>query len=576
MHGWTGKVLIVDLSNGTHMVQRPEKTLYETCIGGRGLAGHYFFDRAGLAFDDPDMPLLFFTGPLTGTSSPAPGRMTVMSRSPLTGTVCDASVGGRLGTRIKRAGWDGIIITGRAPSWCALEVRDDVVRIVDAEALRGAKTSEIAFGGDTSTAVIGPAAENGVRFAGIVVDGHYCAGRGGLGMVMAAKRLKYLSVTGSGSVSVFDRDEIARAREEIDRLVAASPALRGELGIGEFGTGALYDLMHARRMMPTDNFRRTRFSAAGDMNAYRYRTRYDTSKTGCAGCAILCKKSSERGIIPEFETMSHFSALILNEDIDAIMEANRICNETGMDTISAASTIACWQEIEGTRLSPPEMLALLEDIAFSRNLGSELKHGSRRYSVAKGQPETSMSVKGLELPAYDPRGAYGMALAYTTSTRGGCHLRGYPVAHEILRKPVATDRFSFEGKARIVKIAEDMNAAVDSLTACKFLFFAASLEEFSRALNGATGVRTSAQDLLRAGERIYYRERVMNSRNGFSSAEDDLPGRFFLEPGTGGDGIDIRPIDRAVFLRARADYYRIRGLDPDGMPLPQKCSELGI
>jgi aldehyde:ferredoxin oxidoreductase len=247
-----------------------------------------------------------------------------------------------------------------------------------------------------------------------------------------------------------------------------------------------------------------------------------------------------------------------------------------MDTITAAVTIASYSEIQSLRLRPSEVLELLTDIGLGRGVGAELKLGSYRYCEAHGRPEVSISVKKQELPAYDPRGAYGMALGYATSTRGGCHLRAYPIAHEILRKPVSTDRFSFEGKARIIKISEDMNAVVDSLTACKFLFFAASLEEFASALHGVTGMQATAQDLLRVGERIYYQERVFNACSGFSDRDDDLPPRFFEEPGSSGDGISVPPIDRDDFLRARSRYYAIRGLDEHGMPTEEKCRELDI
>jgi aldehyde:ferredoxin oxidoreductase len=175
-----------------------------------------------------------------------------------------------------------------------------------------------------------------------------------------------------------------------------------------------------------------------------------------------------------------------------------------------------------------------------------------------------MSVKQLELPAYDPRGAYGMALAYATSNRGGCHLRAYPISHEILRKPVPTDRFSFDGKARMIKIAEDLNAVVDSMTACKFVFFAAGLEEYSRALTAVTGARHDVQSLLSAGERIWNLERAMNAANGFTPDDDDLPARFFLEAGSSSSALRIAPLDREGFLAARAKYYRIRGYDAHG------------
>ena len=187
-----------------------------------------------------------------------------------------------------------------------------------------------------------------------------------------------------------------------------------------------------------------------------------------------------------------------------------------------------------------------------------------------------MTVKGQELPAYDPRGAYGMALAYATSTRGGCHLRAYPISHEILRKPVATDRFTFNGKARIIKIGEDLNAVADSLTACKFIFFAASLEEYAKIYTAVTGIKTSGQDLFKIGERIYYNERIMNSANGFTEKDDDLPDRFFKSPGYQNKHIDIDPIDRKAFLEARSNYYMVRKLDKNGMPLPETAKKLGL
>ncbi len=579
MHGWRGCILHIDLTEESYRYEAPHRSLYERWIGGKGLAGHYLFDHITLPWDDPKMPLLFFTGPLVDTPSPTSGRMTIMSRSPLTGTVGDTSVGGKLGTRIKRTGLDGIVITGKCGSWRGIVIGEGTVEFRDAEHLAGKTCGETleASGADGSAAVVGPAAENGVLFASIMVDGHFSSGRGGLGLVMASKKLKYLRVSGASKTPLHDRSLVDRAREEIIRLTSASPALMGELGISNFGTGALLDLIQSRRMIPTDNFRATYFEAAASVNAHRFKEEYSTKKSGCAGCHVLCKKKGKSGeIIPEYETMSHFTALLGNRDIGAVVEANRICNEAGMDTISAAVTLAAHAEITGRTLSPEDIINLIEDIAASRGDGAALKSGSYRYAELAGRPDVSMTVKKLELPAYDPRGARGMALAYATSTRGGCHLRAYPISHEILRKPVATDRFTFSGKARIIKIAEDMHAVIDSLTACKFLFFAATLEEYALAFQGATGTPASSQDLLRAGERIYYRERIMNARNGFSAADDDLPERFFTMEGTGGAGITVPPLDRKAFLKARADYYRIRGLDEMSMPTERKMKELGF
>ena len=585
MTGWTGRVLHIDLTTGKTAILNPAEAVYHRFIGGKGLAGYYLRPQVMLPWDHPDMPLLFFTGPLEGTAPPTSGRSTVMSRSPLTGTIADSSVGGRLGFQLKRAGWDGIIITGRAKSPRGIEIEEDRVRITDASGLWGRNTSEIfsAFAdGRRSVAVIGPAAENRVAFSSLMVDRHHAAGRTGIGLCFAAKNLKYLTVAGSRRIPVHDRQALLAAREEILRLTAASPILMGRHGFSCFGTGSIYDLMDSRRMMPTDNFRRTHFDRAGELNAHAYKEAYQPEKYGCMGCHIRCKKIARSGgmpgsSMPEFETMSHFTALIGNTDLHLVMAANTLCNDLGLDTISTGATLACYRELTGGINLAPNLLDLITEIGTAASdLGRELGRGACNYARARQHEEAAMAVKGLELPAYDPRGAYGMSLAYALSTRGGCHLRAYPISHEILRKPVATDRFTYSGKARIIKIAEDQNAVVDSLTACKFIFFAAGLEEYAKAYSAVTGIATTAEELLQAGERIYYQERMMNAANGFTALDDDLPRRFFSEAGSGDEALAIRPLDRTAFLTARAKYYRIRGLDEEGRPTPAKMRELDL
>ncbi len=579
MNGWTGKILKINLTEKTTSTVIPQMDVYKKFIGGKGLAGYYLKPCITNEYNHSEMSLIFMTGPLVDTPSPTSGRMVIMSRSPLTGTIGDTSVGGKFATQLKRAGWDGVIIQGKSSSLMGIDIIDDVVTFHDAAFLQGKTVSDTVYElrSDSASAVIGPAAENGVRFANIAVDEHFFSGRNGLGLVMAEKQLKYVTVKGTGNTTIFNKDILMSAREEIFRLASASPILKGELGISNFGTGALFDLIHSRRMMPTNNFKETYFTNAQKLNAYQYKVAYNTKKTGCFGCHILCKKKGEDDkILPEFETMSHFSALLRNSNIDIVKEANLLCNDLGMDTISAAATLACYSEIRDITLKPEKILSLLNDIAYSQNEGAALKEGSFRYAESENKVEASITVKKLELPAYDPRGAYGMALAYCTSTRGGCHLRSYPISHEILRKPVATDRFSFSGKARIIKLTEDINSMIDSLTACKFLFFAATLEEYAKALYGATGMMSSSQELMKIGERIYYNERIMNTLNGFSSDEDILPERFFTEAGSSGDGIDIPPIDKNDFLETRNNYYIVRGLDENGLPLKNKCEELEL
>jgi aldehyde:ferredoxin oxidoreductase len=390
-------------------------------------------------------------------------------------------------------------------------------------------------------------------------------GRGGLGAVMGRKGLKAIVVDGSGVTRLAEPARFDHARQDVMRLFRASPVIFGEVGIAEYGTPALVDLMRQRRMAPTENFRKTLFPAAANYSGPAIRRECGAKKDGCYGCPIQCKKSTPQGEhLPEYETVSHFGGLNGITSLAAIVRANTVCNQLGLDTISAAATLAAWGEARGRFPAADEMADLLADIACCRGDGALLALGSRLALAKLGRPELSMSVKGLELPAYDPRGAYGMSLAYCTSNRGGCHLRAYPISHEILRKPVATDRFSFSGKARIIKIAEDTNAAIDSLVACKFSFFGASLEEYAELLAAATGVDYAPQGLKELGERIYLTERYYNCANGFTAADDRLPERFFCEPGSSGEGIQIPPIDRQRFAEELQKYYRIRGLTPDG------------
>ncbi|TWJ26457.1 aldehyde ferredoxin oxidoreductase family protein [Geobacter argillaceus] len=567
MNGWTGKILRVDLTEGRAWREEIPQELLHAYLGGRGLGVRLMRDHFRLDPLAPEMPLIFAVGPLCGTTAPTAARLTVVSRSPLTGTIYDCSAGGRFAWRLKAAGLDALFITGQSERPVLLAINDDAVELLPAEELWGGRIRETvaALADRGSVAAIGPAGENGVLFANIMMGEGNSVGRGGLGAVMGAKRLKAIVVGGSRPVTIADQARFDHARQDVMRLFRASPVIFGELGIAEYGTPALVDLMRQRRMAPTENFARTVFAGSHHYSGPAIRRECGAKKDGCYGCPIQCKKSTPSGEhLPEYETVSHFGGLNGIASLAAIVEANTLCNQLGIDTISAAVTLAAWGEARGRFPVADELPPLLEAIAMRSGDGEHLALGSRRVTEQLGRPGLSMSVKGLELPAYDPRGAYGMALAYCTSNRGGCHLRAYPIAHEILRKPVATDRFSFSGKARIIKIAEDTNAAVDSLVACKFSFFGATLEEYAELLSATTGVEYSPQSLKEIGERIYLTERFYNCANGFTAGDDILPARFFAEAGSSGEGIQIPPIDRTRFDEELQKYYRIRGLNPDG------------
>ncbi len=561
MNAWHGKTLHIDLTARIIWIEDiPEQALSRR-IGGRGLGVAMMKDFIKLDPYDSRMPMIFAVGPLCGTPAPASSRMSVVSRSPLTNTITDSSVGGTFPIKLKAAGYDCLVVTGKAKAPVFIAIKDDRVEIRDASALwgKGCQETNSRLEPEGASACIGPAGENLVRFANIMIGGANSAGRGGLGAVMGSKNLKAIIVAGTKKVTLADPSAFRRAQDDVMRLLRASPVVMGELGLGEYGTATLVDIVGQRRMAPTENFRKTFFPRARSYSGPGLKKEFGLKKHGCVVCPIQCKKLTSCGRpVPEYETLSHFGALNANSDAESIVKANLLCNSLGMDTISAAATFSAYGEARGRFLSPDEILDMLRKTAHREGEGDRIAEGSKRLCAYLGKPKCSMSVKGLELPAYDPRGSYGIALAYGTSTRGGCHLRAYPISQEILRKPIAVDRFSFDGKARMIKIAEDNNAIVDSLAICAFAFLGASIEEYAQMLAAATGMPFTGQGLTKSGEETILTERQYNEENGFREDDDFLPERFYTEPGTPGEGIEIPPIDKARFTEELEKYYRMR------------------
>ncbi len=567
MNGWHGRLLHVDLGRGRCHTEILPPELLHAYLGGRGLGVRLLRDDYQRDSADPDLPLIFAVGPLCGTAAPTSSRLVVVSRSPLTGTIFAAAAGGPFARRFKAAGFDAVRIVGVSPQPVVLSVTPQGGELLPASHLWGQRVAATvaALSARGSVAAIGPAGEKGVLYASIVMGDGEAVGRGGLGAVMGGKKLKAITAAGDRSTVVADSACFDAARQDVMRLFRASPVLLGELGLAEYGTPAFIDLMAQRRLMPTENFRKTHFPPCANYAGPAIRQAFAPLRYGCDGCPVECKKRTPQGVaLPEYEAVSHFGALNGIVDLQAIVAANTLCHELGLDPISAAATLSAWGESRGRFPLAAELGPLLEAIAARSGDGELLALGARRLTAALDRPELAMAVKSLELPAYDPRGVYGMALSYATGNHGGCHLSAYPIAHEILRKPVPTDRFSFAGKARMIKVAEDSNAAIDSLVACKLAFLGASLEEYAGLLTAVIGSDFSTQDLMTIGEGIWMAERFYNQQNGFSVADDTLPERFFAEPGSSGDGITIPPIDRARFAEELAKYYAMRGLNAQG------------
>ncbi len=557
MHGWTGKLLRVNLGEMSIREERIPEELLRDYLGGRGLGVKLYYDSV-----EPDIeplseenPLIFTTGPLTGIA-PMSGRHAAVSKSPLTGTILDSNSGGEWGKELKYAGYDALVVEGRAEQPVILKIDDDDVQIERTE-LWGAEVPEVTaklekYG---SVATIGPAGEKRVLYAAIMNDMTHALGRGGLGAVMASKLLKAIVVHGTKKPEVADVQRYKEAMKEMVRLLDASPPINK--GLRVFGTAMLYDIVNYLDVMPTDNFRDVHFEGGAKLSGDYIVEHYPLRHEGCWGCPIKCKKwDAKRNIeLPEYETIWAFGPNLGNGDYEKIVDANRRCNALGMDTISTGGTLAVWKELKGENY-----LERVDEIPEHR----ELKKGAMRIAKNQGREDVRNDIKGMELPGYDPRGLYGQALSYATSNRGGCHLRAYMVAPEIIGKPKLIHRLNPEGKAGLVVIFQNLNAAIDSLILCKFTAFAMTEVEYAKLLSGATGVNYRSEDILRIGERIYNLERLFNVRAGVEM--DSLPERIFT-------GKNALPRDR--FEAMLREYYEFREWD-NGVPTESRLRKLGI
>lgn len=558
MHGWTGKMLIVDLSDEKIQEKKLDEEILRDYLGGRGLGVKLYYDSVSPDIDplSDENPLVFTVGPLTGLA-PMSGRHSVVSKSPLTHTILDSNSGGFWGKELKYAGYDALIVRGRAEQPVIVKIKDDEVRIEKTD-LWGKNVDYVTekLASEGSVATIGRAGENLVKFAAIMNDKIHAAGRGGLGAMMGAKNLKAIVVKGTKKPSVASVEMFKDAMMDMVKLLDASPPLNK--GLRVFGTAMLYDIVNYLDVMPTDNFNGVHFEHGEKLSGDYIVQHYEIGHDGCWGCPIKCKKSDKKRNVelPEYETIWAFGPNLENGDYEKIVDANIKCNRYGMDTITAGATIALWKEIKGEN-----MLERIEEIGEGK---SELKKGSREIAEKYGARDKSMDIKGLELPGYDPRGLYGQALSYATSNRGGCHLRAYMVAPEIIGKPKLIHRLNPEGKAGLVVIFQNLSAAIDSLVLCKFTSFAMTEVEYAKLLKGATGVNYRSEDVLKIGERIYNLERLFNVKAGVN--EDYLPEKIFKGE---------HALPREKFEEMLQEYYEFREWK-DGIPTEEKLRKLGI
>lgn len=505
-----GYLLRVDLSSGCCRRELIEPALLQQHLGGRSLGAALLAEYAGVEPLAPEMPLILSIGPFCGTPIPMSSRCILTSRSPQTGTIFSSSSGGPLALCLLASGLIAVIVQGRAVEPCLLEIDVTGGRLVSAGQLWSKGCVETLAALDGTAAVIGPAGEQMLDSASIETSGGEPFGRGGLGAVMGSKLLKGVVLkTAPAQRGIADPVGFDKALEDLMRLFRASPFLLGPLGIKEQGTAALVDLLKVRGMLPGRGFR----SFEGDetcWNAYAVCQQLNPQPGGCHDCLVACKRMLPNGTaLPEYEQLALFGAQAGLSDLQQIVQMVEQCHDQGIDPVAV---------------------------------------------VAAQTGVASLTVKGMELPPYDPRASTGLALAYATSPHGASHLTAWPISSEILRKPVPTDRFSFDGKARVISLFEDMGAAMDSLAICRFAAVAVDLEELASLLTAVSGISYTAADLGRIGQQTILDEQRFNQQCGFTDADDTLPHCFFTESANA-----LPPLDQQRFEQELAAYHRIRG-----------------
>ena len=614
--GWTRKILRVDLSKGTCKSEPLNMEWAQQYLGQRGLATKYFVEEVDPKVDplSPANKMIMATGPLTGTMAATGGRYSVITKGPLTGAIACSNSGGNFGAELKMAGWDMIIFEGKSPKPVYLSIQDDVAELRDAAHLWGKTTwdtEEIIKSShhdpQVRVASIGRAGENGVLYACVVNDLHRAAGRSGVGTVMGSKNLKAVALRGTVGVSGIRDFKAFMTATNAAKKVLADNAVTGQ-GLPKFGTQVLMNVINEMGALPTRNAKDVQFEGARKISGEAmHEKRVSDGKANlitnaaCFGCTIACGRISQvdknhwsvknspkywgatGGL--EYEAAWSLGAADGVDDLDALTVANMICNEDGMDPITFGATVGAVMElysmgvltkeqigIESPFGSAQALLEIAHMTAEGRGFGKEVALGSARLTAKYGHPELSMSVKGQEFPAYDPRGIQGMGLTYATSNRGACHLRSYTVASEVLGIPVKTDPLVTEGKPALVMAFQDATAAFDSSGTCVFTTFAWSLVDLAPQIDAACDGGWTVERLAELGERIWNMERLFNNAAGFTAKDDDLPVRLKTEPAQSGPAKGlVSGIDKMV-----PEYYELRGWDKAGEPKQETKARLGL
>lgn len=624
MKGYAGRVLEVDLKNRSFVFKPLDEETARLYIGGKGYGVRLLYDMTAAGVDPlgPENPLIFATGPLNGSVAPQSNRFAVICKSPLTGGIGTATCGGTYAYGLKKAGIDILVCKNRSDEPVRLEIDGDKshVEFVSAADLWGKGTYETQqiLGKKREHAVIGPAGENMVLYAGIVSN-ERIAGRTGVGAVMGSKKLKAISVKGSRKLEMDDKEAFAKYTREVRELFREHPVLGGTMAA--VGTAGIVNTTNARNIIPTHNFKYGHFAAAGKISGeYMADNTLVGTKSSCIHCPVTCGRQVELkdvGVVkgPEYETLGLMGSNLEIDDIEKVQEWNYLADDMGMDTISLGAVLSFTMELQekgmldaGIHFGDPRGVdELIKDIAHRSGFGDDLADGVKRMSAKYGGHEFAMHVKGLELSAYDPRGSFAQGVEYATTNRGGCHVQGASMYMESVG-PFTINPQNLKLKADIPVIQQNLACTINSMVLCifttygiipkfihemdpkswKYRLATGAFENsgplfrmlqnikgkpmfwFEKWLTLITGMKMSSGHLQEIGGRIFNLERVYNLREGLSAADDTLPPRMLYEPTFKGMSSG-HPLDKLL-----PRYYKLRGWDAGGVPTRKTLERLRV
>jgi len=602
MYGYKKKIIRLNLSKRITKIEEVPIALFKKYLGGRGVAAKIYYDEIGPNVNplEQENKIIFFTGPLTGTPTFGSSKCSLATKSPLTGIYLCSNAGGYFGTELKLAGYDGMIIEGRAEDPIYISIKDNVIEFKDAKHLWGLdiwETQKIikeeVHDERTRVAAIGPAGEKLVKFACIMADDR-SFGRGGAGAVMGSKKLKAIAIRGTGKVEVAELDKLRQyLKDSIDSLKETTSDHT------KYGTPQYIEILYKLGAYPIMHFQKTEHEEMEKLFGHFLRENFWIGDTRCFGCPVACgklfevKEGSFKGLRsrPEYETIWALGANCGIFDFNHILIANDICNKYGIDGITAGYIIGFTMELYSRGIISKEnvngikiefgnseaTIELLKKICFREGFGNILAEGVRKASqiIGKNAEAYAMHVKGMELTGYEPRAFYGMGLAYATSSRGACHnVGGWTIRDELIKKKI--DRFAIKGKGKLVKTIQDVRGYIDSIGICTIPRRALGLtdEPSEEILKYVTGLDFTNQ-LLLIGERVYNLERLILVREGITRKDDDLPIRIKEEPLSDGFAKGHR-ITQAMFDEMLDEYYSLRGWDQIGKPTFEKLKELDL